>query len=211
MDITSTTNAKSDQLNADDIIGQTVVIKITGEEVVSGDQPFNIYYTINGVQAVDEKGKQKAYKPNKTMRRIISAIWGKDVYVGRYMTLFRNEKVTWGAAEVGGIEISRMSHMERVMSFSLMVSSTKKKTYTIYPMDIPNEEEPPVVTPTKGAWDDWPSDAGITFDQLKAWMVSVGLAKLSDLQKSDPDKYAEILANPVKYGELVRAAKEGAE
>ena len=59
LDMTTTIEAKSDQLNADDLIGSPKTIKITTVKACAGDQPIAVNY---------EGDNGKPYKPNKAMR-----------------------------------------------------------------------------------------------------------------------------------------------
>jgi len=66
IDLTKTIEAKSDQLNADDLIGNSRTIKIKGVKVIAGDQPVVISY---------EGDEGKPWKPCKGMRRIMAGLW----------------------------------------------------------------------------------------------------------------------------------------
>jgi hypothetical protein len=83
LDMTKTTEAKSDQLNAVDLTGAPKTITITDVKIPGGDQPVIISYENDG---------GKPYKPCKGMRRGLVAIWGKDAeqYIGRSLTLVIN-------------------------------------------------------------------------------------------------------------------------
>ena len=62
--------AKSDQLNADDIVGGTITITVSAvKRGDSSEQPVVIHY--NG-----DNGRP--YKPCKTMRRVLIAGWGEN-------------------------------------------------------------------------------------------------------------------------------------
>jgi len=129
MDLTNTITAKSDQLNADDLVGGPITITIADIKAIESDkqQPIAIYYG-------DAEGK--AYRPCKSMRRVLVAIWGKDgkQFVGRRMTLFRDPTVTWGGVCVGGIRISHMSNMATETTLVMSASKTKKKPIKILPL-----------------------------------------------------------------------------
>jgi hypothetical protein len=77
--------ARSDQLNADDLMDNPRTITITKVTATpdSAEQPVSIHY---------EGDQGKAFKPCKTVRRIMVGVWGKDAsqYVGRSMTLYRD-------------------------------------------------------------------------------------------------------------------------
>jgi hypothetical protein len=103
MDISNTIQPKSDQLNADDLIGKTLTITVTDVKgSADPQQPVSIHY---------EGDNGKPYKPCKSMRRVIIAAWesnGKN-YIGKRMTLYRDNSVSFGGIQVGGIRISHMS------------------------------------------------------------------------------------------------------
>lgn len=127
-DLSQTIIAKSDQLNADDLIGRSITIeinKVSGVE--SKEQPISIHY----------KGDEnKPWKPCKSMRRVLVFVWGKDgaAYVGKKLTLYRDEKVKFGGIEVGGIRISHMSGITEPMTMALTASKANKKPFTVKPL-----------------------------------------------------------------------------
>jgi len=112
LDLTATIVPKSDQLNADDLIGATKTIKVTSIEKIPNSKDIKVHY---------EGGEGKPYLPCLTMRRVLIIVWGNDghSYVGRMMTLYRDEKVLYGGLQVGGIRISHLSHIEKEMSIVL--------------------------------------------------------------------------------------------
>lgn len=129
VDMSQTILAKSDQLNADDLIGRSLTIRVSGVSLLAGEQPVGISY---------EGDDGKPYKPCKSMRRVLVGVWGSDgnAYVGRSMTLFRDDKVQFGGAEVGGIRISHMSHIERPVTMSLTATKKSKKPFTVQPLAV---------------------------------------------------------------------------
>ena len=127
IDMTETIKPKSDQLNADELIGKDLTITITKVEKASTEQPIAIRY---------DGDAGKPYMPCKSMRRVMVQLWGVDAsqYVGRSMTLFRDAKVTWAGAEVGGIRISHMSHINGKQTMSLTASNKSKKPFVVLPL-----------------------------------------------------------------------------
>ena len=125
--LSSTIKAKSDQLNADDLIGGPITIEITRLSGREGDQPIAINY----------KGdNDKPWYPCKSMRRVLVFAWGENgnEYVGRKLTLYRDPKVKFGGLEVGGIRISHMSHIDRQITMALTASKANKKPFTVLPL-----------------------------------------------------------------------------
>lgn len=135
LDMSQTIAPKSDQLNADDLIGgdRTIIItKVTGCE--DPQQPVSVYY----------EGSNKPYKPCKSMRRVMVQAWGKLAaqYAGRSMTLFRDPEVMFGGMKVGGIRISHMSHITSPVSMPLTASKTKRAMYTVKVLQVLAAQKP---------------------------------------------------------------------
>jgi len=140
-DLSDTIEAKSDQLNADDLAGSTKTIKVTGVVRYSdkGIPAFHIDY---------EGGAGRPFKPCKSVRRVIMFAWGKDgsQWIGRSMTLYCDPTVIYAGKEVGGIRVSHMSDIEKRISIKLTEKRGSKKEVFI---DILEPTEKPV----------WPDDA----------------------------------------------------
>lgn len=138
IDLRGTIKPKSDQLNADDLIGGPITIRITGVTVGEGEQPVAISYEGDG---------GKPYKPGKSMRRVLVNLWGPDgaVYVGRSLTLYRDEEVVFGGVAVGGIRISHMSHLQRETTMALTATKAKRKPFTVRPLAIEKPADKPAL------------------------------------------------------------------
>lgn len=127
IDMSRFIEAKSDQLNADDLIGAPRTITITRVTGNDGDQPVSIFYEGDG---------GKPFKPCKTIRRVMMGVWGRyaNEYVGRSMTLYRDNSVTFGGLQVGGIRISHMSGIDKETTVVVMKSKGKKAGMKILPL-----------------------------------------------------------------------------
>jgi hypothetical protein len=128
IDMRKTTVPKSDQLNADDLLGQTLTIKVTKVSLLATpDQPIAIGF---------EGDNEKPYKPGKSMRRVMVNAWGPDgnAYIGRSMTLYRDEKVLFGGLAVGGIRISHLSHIDEPITMALTATRAQRKPFTVKPL-----------------------------------------------------------------------------
>ena len=145
IDMTKTIEAKSDQLNADDLIGGSKTITITKVSLAGADQPVVINY---------ENDEGKPYKPCKGMRRAMVRAWGKngEDYVGRAMTLYNNPAVTWAGSAVGGIQISHMSDIPKKVQFSLSMNRKKKVLYTIEPLTVEQAAHTPLTAADEKNW-----------------------------------------------------------
>jgi len=132
IDLRKTIEAKSDQLNADDLLGGPRILKITNVKAGSGEQPICIYY---------EGDNNKPWKPSKGMRRLLVAAWGPDgeAFIGRSVEVHNDLKVKWAGEEVGGIRILRMSDIKNTIVFALAISKGKKTSITIKPLEIPKD------------------------------------------------------------------------
>lgn len=130
MNLADTIIPKSDQLNADDLISGAITIRVTA---IKGSnepqQPVSIHY---------EGDNGKPYKPCKSMRRVLVSAWGANGadYVGRSMTLYRDDSVVFGGIAVGGIRISHLSHIERDLTLALTVSRASRKPYTVKRLEV---------------------------------------------------------------------------
>lgn len=127
-DMTATIAPKSDQMNADDLIAGPRTITVTRVTVNPGaEQPVDVFFEGDG---------GKPFRPGKSMRRVLVAVWGPDpsAYAGRSMTLFRDPEVTWGGMAVGGIRISHMSHMDGPMVLALTATKKARKPFRVEPL-----------------------------------------------------------------------------
>lgn len=142
-DMTSVIVPKSDQINADDFIAGPQTFTIREVRIRGGEeQPVNILL----------EGSDKAFRPCKSMSRVLVAAWGPDakVYVGRSLTLYRDPTVKWGGLEVGGIRISHMSHIEGKMQMQLTATRGQRKPHVVLPLG----SKAPTPKPASAAIDD---------------------------------------------------------
>jgi hypothetical protein len=128
IDLRGTIAPKSDQLNADDLIGSSMVITITGVKLCSeADQPVAINF---------EGDNGKSFRPCKSMRRVLVNLWGPDAktYTGRKLKLYRDDKVLFGGVAVGGIRISHASGIDKPVTMALTVTRANRKPFTVQPL-----------------------------------------------------------------------------
>lgn len=122
---------KSDQLTADDLIGITRTITVTGvKRGETADQPVSIHY---------DGDNGRPYKPCKSMRRVMIHAWGDDGrgWIGKRMTLYCDPDVKFGGVKVGGIRISHLSDIDQTMNISLTATRGKRSPYTVEPLVTP--------------------------------------------------------------------------
>ena len=130
MDLTETIAPRSDQINADDLISGPATVTITDVRKGAAEQPVDI---------VVAEFPGRAYRPSKSMRRVIVAAWGPDSseYIGRALTIYRDPTITFGKDAVGGIRISHLSHIDKPIKLALTVSRGKRSPFTVQPLQAP--------------------------------------------------------------------------
>jgi hypothetical protein len=124
-DLRPTIVPKSDQLNAEQLLGGPMTVSITDVRIgSSAEQPISVHY---------ENENGRPYKPCKTMRKVLIFAWGPDgrEWIGRSLTLYNDPQVKFGGDEVGGIRISHMTDIERDVQVSLTATRGKKALHTI--------------------------------------------------------------------------------
>ena len=128
MNMLNTIIPKVDQLTADHLSGAPITIRVASVQIDAGtDQPVTIHYEGEG---------SFPYRPCKSMRRVLVKVWGADAnaYVGRSMTLYRDDGVKFGGLEVGGIRISHVSDIDRDVTMALTATKANKKPFTVEPL-----------------------------------------------------------------------------
>lgn len=106
-DVRGTLEAKSDQLNATDIMGIDLVIRISNVAVGSGkEQPVSVHF---------DGDNNRPWKPSKGMRRVLAAGWGweSDNWIGKSVKLHFDASVKYAGKEVGGIRVKAMSDIDK--------------------------------------------------------------------------------------------------
>lgn len=135
-DVSHALEAKSDQLNAVDIMGYEPVIKITGVDVRKGEQPVSIRF---------EGDHGRPWKPSKGMLRILSVGWGNesDNWVGKRVQLYFEPTVRYAGQEVGGIRIRAMSDIHKNgMATTIAISRGKREPYMVKHLEVKTEAYP---------------------------------------------------------------------
>ena len=151
MDLSQSIVPKSDQINADDLIGGPQTYTVREVKRGNAEQPIDIMLVET----------DRAYRPSKSMRRVLVDAWGKDsaVYAGRRLTLYRDPEVRFGADKVGGIKISHLSHIASRREIALTVTRGRRSPHMVEPLvDQPAEPTPEQL----GACRD--------VEQLRAWL-----------------------------------------
>lgn len=120
---------KSDQLNAEQLLGGPITITVTEVRRGGGEeQPVVVHYEGEG---------GRPYKPCKTMRKVLVYAWGADgrEWVGKSMTVYNRPDVKFGGEAVGGIRISHLSHIDRDIAIALTSTRGRKEQTRIERLD----------------------------------------------------------------------------
>jgi hypothetical protein len=126
---------KSDQLNADDLISGPIDVTIQDvKQCPDEKQPVAIVIGDN----------RQPYKPCKSMRRVMVALWGDQPkkWIGKRMRLYCDGNVMFGGLRVGGIRISHAT-IEESKDVLLTTAKAKRTVYTIHPL---KDEKPDTET-----------------------------------------------------------------
>ncbi len=132
MDLTESIAPRSDQVNADDLSTGPITYTIREVRAGAAESPFDFMLVET----------DRAYRPSKTMRRLIVAAWGSEAkeYAGRRLTLYREPSIKFGGAVVGGIRISHMSNISKRIEEKFQTTRGKRETFIVDPLP----DAPPV-------------------------------------------------------------------
>lgn len=131
-----TTEPRSDQWNADDLIGGPRDFTIAGVRVGSAEQKYDIQL----------QGEDRVWRPPLTVLRLLVEAWGDDatVWTGRRVRVYRDPEISFGRDKVGGIRVSHVSHIDGPLTVRLTTARGKRAPVTVQPL--PVEEPRPQVT-----------------------------------------------------------------
>ena len=206
LDMAPTIVPKSDQLNADDLIGHAITATIISVTKGNAEQPVHV--NLEGFDG-------RPYKPSKSMRRVLVAAWGTDAskYAGRRLTLFRNPEITFGKDKVGGIQISHLSHIDKPITLALTVSRGKRGPFTVQPLVESKPRAP------KTNWADFnraAKESGLIEDKalllaLACDTVGRDLETLAGLTQAEIDQITEAMRASVEDVEIEVADDDAPE
>lgn len=135
-DVSFALEAKSDQLNAVDIMGAEPVIRVRDVKVQKGEQPVWIYF---------DGDNNRPWKPSKGMLRLLAGAWGRDSkqWIGKYARLYFEPTVKYAGQEVGGIRIRALSDIDaRGLTFALTINRQKREPYHVPLLVVETAEYP---------------------------------------------------------------------
>lgn len=178
MDLRDTIIPKSDQLNAEDLIGGPMDVRVADIRRGSAEQPVELH--LEGIPG-------RPFKPCKSVRRLLIACWGYDgvSWVGRRMRLYCDDSVEWGGRKVGGIRVSHLSHIDRPRTVLLSVKRGRRKPVTVEPLGV--QESFSLADALEAR--------GITIEQLDAWALEKDRPAVSSLDEAGKAKAGAWLAS----------------
>jgi hypothetical protein len=128
MNLSQAVIARSDQLNADDLVSGPRTFTVSGVRRGDAEQPV-------AIELAEFPGRP--FKPSKTVLRILAFGWGEetdDWPENARFTLYRDAKVRWAGQEIGGIRVSHMSGLKSPIKIALAESKGKKSLHVVEPL-----------------------------------------------------------------------------
>lgn len=125
IDVTRAMQAKSDQLNAEDLIAGPRTIRI--RDAVERDGKIRLSF---------DGDDGRPWVLSKTAVRVLAACWGQNAakWIGLSCTVYNDESVVYGGKEVGGIRVSHVEGISSPRSLNLTVIRGRKKEHVIEPL-----------------------------------------------------------------------------
>lgn len=122
-----TIEKKTDQLNYEDFLGGvTRIVTVAGVKQGTKEQQYDV--------AIE--GDQRVWRPAVTVLKLLVAAWGDDAtqWPGRRAELYGDPNIMFGREKVGGIRVSRVSHIDKPIVVSLTETRGKRKVHTVDPL-----------------------------------------------------------------------------
>lgn len=166
IDVTKLCEARSDQLNAIDLVSGPRVVKITDVKIVSGEQPIHV---------VLDGDSKRPWKCSKSSVRVLAACYGVDAnnWIGKHIEIYCDETVVWGGMQVGGVRQSKAEGLSKPLRVMLTKSRQKKEATVINPLSSDDIAKKYGKQPTETTMESVKDAAAITNinrDQLRADM-----------------------------------------
>lgn len=169
---------RSDQLNGDDFSGgRTATVTIAGIKEGSTElAPYDISLT---------EVRGRVWRPPLTVLRLLMAAWGDDSadWVGRKVTLYRDDSVRVGKEVMGGIRVSHASHLPTGNKpFTTKITSTRgrKSPVTVQPIPADAPTSTPAQTHTEPTAEQ--VAASCNLDELRGWWEQSGPERRTQIE-----------------------------
>jgi hypothetical protein len=192
IDMTKGIEGNTDQLNAANLTGRSVVVQILAVRNSRGQadkekQPYEVVIS-----------DFKPWRPCLTSRRILIELWGDDgdKWVGHWVRLYNDETVrNPQGGEPGGIRMDAADLDKPFTTKPIIVSRGKTQRFTIKTIQPP---KPPTL-------EDLLASRGLTVADLDAYREKAGKGPISSLTEEQVAKMVSIYrASPEKLDEVRR-------
>lgn len=121
-----TAEPKSDQWNAEDFLSGPRTFTVAGVKVGTAEQKYDITL----------EGEKRVWRPPLTVLRTLIKCWGDDAtqWAGKRVTLYCDERVTFGKEAVGGIRVSHVSGIDKPTTVSVTATRGRRTKVTVQPL-----------------------------------------------------------------------------
>lgn len=122
-----TIEKKTDQLNFEDFLdGHKRIVTIAGVRKGNKEQQYDI----------EIEGDHRVWRPAVTVLKQLVAAWTDEAktWVGRSAELYGDPDVMFGREKVGGIRVSRLSHIDAPLTANLTITRGKRGSFTVEPL-----------------------------------------------------------------------------
>ena len=126
-EVIKSVDPRSEQLNADDLVATgPITVTVAGIRRGSKEQPIQI----------DLVERDRPFRPCKTVRRILIALWTNDAaaWVGQRLTIYTDPEVVYAGVKVGGLRVSHATGINKPKTLMLTKTRGKKAEVTIKPL-----------------------------------------------------------------------------
>lgn len=126
MDISETLAPRSEQMDACELTQPTIFTVARVTKGASEEQPVQVFF----------EEFPRPWRPSKSMRRVLAACWTPQSaqWSGRRIELFCDSSVKFGGIEVGGIRVSRISHIDGPKKIPLLITRGKSAMFVVEPL-----------------------------------------------------------------------------
>jgi hypothetical protein len=123
-----TIQKKTDQLNYEDFLGGvTRIVTIAGVKKGTKEQQYDIQI----------EGDNRVWRPPATVLKLLVEAWTDEAttWVGHRAELYGDPDVDFGPQKkIGGIRVSRVSHIDAPVSLMLTTTRGQKRLFTVEPL-----------------------------------------------------------------------------
>jgi hypothetical protein len=122
-----TAEPRSDQINAEDFLGGSKTYTIAGIREGAAEQKYDIVL----------EGEKRVWRPPPTVLRTLMKAWESDDsadWIGKRVTLYCDETVTFGKETPGGIRVSHVSGIDKPATVSVTEKRGRRKRVTVQPL-----------------------------------------------------------------------------